>query len=192
MKKVPVFATAVVIVAAAVMVAFGVWQMQRAQWKHDLIARYQNALSEGDAVGLPTSEAEREARLFRRVEFSCDRVVSRSSIAGRNVQGQAGWAQLALCGTAAGEFEVAIGWSVDPASRGDWQGGKVSGLLGPAGEGVRVVAAPALGGLEQLAKPDPRDLPNNHMAYAVQWFFFAITALVIYVLALRSRLRAGK
>ena len=44
-----------------------------------------------------------------------------------------------------------------------------------------------LAGLEPLAAPDPRDLPNNHLAYAGQWFFFALTALVIYILALRRR-----
>ena len=38
-----------------------------------------------------------------------------------------------------------------------------------------------------MAAPDPRDLPNNHLAYAGQWFFFALTALVIYILALRRR-----
>ena len=30
---------------------------------------------------------------------------------------------------------------------------------------------------------------NNHMAYAVQWFLFAATALVIYAVALRRRMR---
>ena len=38
-----------------------------------------------------------------------------------------------------------------------------------------------------MARPDPSDLPNNHLAYAGQWFFFAITAFIIYVLALRRR-----
>ncbi|HBM05474.1 MAG TPA: threonine synthase, partial [Erythrobacter sp.] len=42
-------------------------------------------------------------------------------------------------------------------------------------------------GLAPLAPPDPRDLPNNHLAYAGQWFFFALTALIIYILALRRR-----
>ena len=51
-----------------------------------------------------------------------------------------------------------------------------------------LVADPPVAGLQANAPPDPRDLPNNHMAYAFQWFFFAITALVIYGLALR-RLR---
>ena len=40
-----------------------------------------------------------------------------------------------------------------------------------------------------LAPPDPGDLPNNHLMYAGQWFFFALTALVIYLLALRKRRR---
>ena len=35
--------------------------------------------------------------------------------------------------------------------------------------------------------PDPAALPNNHLAYAGQWFFFALTALMIYVVALRRR-----
>ena len=39
----------------------------------------------------------------------------------------------------------------------------------------------------ELAAPDPRDVPNNHLSYAVQWFLFALTAVVIYILALRKR-----
>jgi surfeit locus 1 family protein len=49
------------------------------------------------------------------------------------------------------------------------------------------VAAPPLAGLEANAIPDPAEIPNNHFAYAVQWFVFAATALVIYGLALRKR-----
>ena len=40
-----------------------------------------------------------------------------------------------------------------------------------------------------MAAPDPGDLPNNHLAYAGQWFLFALAAAVIYVLALRRRRR---
>lgn len=62
----------------------------------------------------------------------------------------------------------------------------VDGVIAP---GPRLVADPAAAGLVPLAKPDPRDLPNNHLSYAVQWFLFALTALVIYALALRRRWR---
>ena len=55
----------------------------------------------------------------------------------------------------------------------------------------RIIANPPLAGLSANAVPDPSDLPNNHLAYAVQWFLFALTALVIYFLALRKRLAAS-
>ena len=46
---------------------------------------------------------------------------------------------------------------------------------------------PPRAGLLPLERPDPSDLPNNHIAYAWQWFLFALTALVIYGLAVRKR-----
>ncbi|WP_073975469.1 SURF1 family cytochrome oxidase biogenesis protein [Erythrobacter donghaensis] len=83
--------------------------------------------------------------------------------------------------------DVVLGWSQssDPLA---WSGGWVAGTVVPTGElGFRIVADPPLAGLEANAKPDPGDLPNNHLAYAGQWFFFALTALGIYALALRRR-----
>ena len=45
-------------------------------------------------------------------------------------------------------------------------------------------------GLAPNAAPDLSSVPNNHLAYGVQWFLFALVASVIYVLALRWRGRA--
>ena len=58
--------------------------------------------------------------------------------------------------------------------------------------GPRLVADPPVAGLQANAVPDPSDLPNNHLSYAGQWFLFAATALVIYVLAVRRGKSAGK
>ncbi|MEL7219392.1 MAG: SURF1 family cytochrome oxidase biogenesis protein, partial [Pseudomonadota bacterium] len=69
-------------------------------------------------------------------------------------------------------------------------GGTVAGILVEMGDDYKVVAQEPMADLQPLAKPDPNDLPNNHLAYAGQWFFFALTALVIYAFALKSR--AGK
>jgi surfeit locus 1 family protein len=44
-------------------------------------------------------------------------------------------------------------------------------------------------GLMPNPGPDPSSIPNNHLAYAVQWFLFAGLALLIYALALRKRLK---
>ena len=62
-----------------------------------------------------------------------------------------------------------------------------TGRIASYGDTIRLVAEVPQAGLRPLAAPDPGDLPNNHLAYAGQWFFFALTALVIYVLALRRR-----
>ena len=40
-----------------------------------------------------------------------------------------------------------------------------------------------------VGKPSGADVPNNHLAYAVQWFIFAAAALIIYILAVRRRLQ---
>jgi surfeit locus 1 family protein len=58
------------------------------------------------------------------------------------------------------------------------------GIASPA----RLFSDQPLARLELSARPDPKDIPNNHLSYAVQWFLFAATALVIYAIALRKRL----
>ncbi|MEY4159931.1 MAG: hypothetical protein RLZZ136_552, partial [Pseudomonadota bacterium] len=87
--------------------------------------------------------------------------------------------------------QVVLGWSAQSAPVA-WAGGAVNGTyLAKGAFGGVVVADPPLAGLAANARPDPADLPNNHLAYAVQWFLFAATALIIYGLALRKRLAAA-
>ena len=50
---------------------------------------------------------------------------------------------------------------------------------------LRAAVSPEAG-----APPDPADIPNNHRSYAFQWFAFALSALVIYALALKGRGKA--
>jgi surfeit locus 1 family protein len=56
---------------------------------------------------------------------------------------------------------------------------------------MRLVAASAPPGLQPSALPTIESIPNNHRLYAVQWFLFALIAVVIYVLAVRKRRRTG-
>jgi cytochrome oxidase assembly protein ShyY1 len=57
---------------------------------------------------------------------------------------------------------------------------------------MRLVAATAPPGLQPSSPPSLETIPNNHRSYAVQWFLFALIALVIYALAVRKRLRPGE
>ena len=187
MRRLPMIPTIVVLLAVGTMVALGVWQLQRMAWKDDLLARYGQAQALSSAVPWPTSPGEVEAALYRHSRLTCAEVVGIEARSGRSARGQSGWAHIARCRLpGGGEAEVAIGWSRNPVSP-EWDGGEIGGIVGPAGVGAILVASPAQAGLEQLAPPDPGDIPNNHFAYAMQWFFFALTALGIYALALRRK-----
>lgn len=185
-RRVPIITTVIVAAAVATMIALGFWQLDRKAEKEALLARYQQAHTLSSAVEWPQSEAETEAALFRHAQLDCEQVLELSSRAGTSVEGRKGWAHVARCAIGDGrEARVAIGWSERPVTP-EWQGGTVEGIVAP---GPRLVVGQPTAGLVPLAPPDPADVPNNHLAYAGQWFFFALTALVIYVLALRRRWR---
>lgn len=192
MRRFPFVAALVVIVAVAVMIALGVWQLLRMQEKEGLLQRYANAARVTEAVPFPQNAEQRQRALYRRSSLDCLRVDSRAAISGRNAQGEAGWSMTASCVRGDGTFAtVVLGWA-RRAAEPQWNGGMVTGVIGPAASGeVRLVADPPLAGLSANAMPDPRDVPNNHFSYAMQWFFFALAATVIFMIAVAKRLAAG-
>lgn len=199
-RQLPLIPTILVVAAAGVMVWLGFWQLGRADEKAALIAEFETALADEERITF--SGFDEDEALYSRAMFLCEEVIAISQRAGRNARGQSGYAQIATCETGGAKsyepieltdyvierVDVSLGWSGVPTPV-EWAGGEVIGRVAPPGEEYgRVVADPPLVGLQPLAKPDPNDLPNNHLAYAGQWFFFALTALVIYFFAVRSRL----
>jgi surfeit locus 1 family protein len=188
-RRLPLLPTIVVLAAAGIMIALGLWQLDRGAEKAALLANFDRARTLRTEVPFPSASRDYPSALFRRARLTCTTVSGIKAIAGRSADGGAGWAHVASCQTEQGRrADVALGWSRAPR-RPAWRGGEVTGLVAPSGKGVKLVASPAQAGLAELAAPDPRDLPNNHLSYAVQWFAFAATALVIYALALRRRLQ---
>ncbi len=183
--RIPILPTIIVAGAIAVMVALGFWQLSRMDEKEALIAQAEQNLRRSSEVEYPMNTARMDEVLYRRTTIDCAEVLSVNPRAGTSARGAKGWAQRASCAVAGRDapLNVDIGWSLRPEPA-EWQGGEVRGTIAPGG---RVVSASGLAGLEPLASPDPRALPNNHLAYAGQWFFFALTALAIYILALRRR-----
>ncbi|WP_423142945.1 SURF1 family cytochrome oxidase biogenesis protein [Parablastomonas sp. CN1-191] len=187
-RRVPILATLLVIAAVATMIALGVWQLHRLAWKEDLIARYRQAEMMTTNAPWPRTPAEAERSLYRRAAFDCRAASAPASVSGRSAAGAPGIAHTADCTLPDGTIaRVVLGWSRDPQPVA-WSGGPVSGTLAP---GPRLVADPPVAGLAANARPDPADLPNNHWSYAMQWFLFALTATVIYALALRRRMRVS-
>jgi surfeit locus 1 family protein len=190
-RRVPILATLIVVLAVATMIALGLWQLARLNEKEAQLARYARAQAMSPVVAWPSAPEDVDDALYRQSQVDCVRVLSIDTLAGRSASGETGWAHIARCvlpggGTAA----IALGWAREPM-RPQWTGGRVEGFIGPYRAGAQLVASPPQAGLEQLARPDPRDVPNNHLSYAVQWFLFALTAVVIFVLALRKRWRAS-
>jgi surfeit locus 1 family protein len=184
-KRIPIIPTIIVLAAAGVMVWLGFWQLGRAQEKAQLIAQSEAALASPKEVAFPLA-GDRPETWFRRSRVDCREVQDIEVIAGTSAKGVKGWAMRATCaGEGDGAYFVDLGFSRRP-NPPEWTGGEVTGVIA---EGPRLVASPAVAGLEPLASPDPKDLPNNHLAYAGQWFFFALTALVIYGFALRGRFK---
>ncbi|MEL1250846.1 SURF1 family protein [Aurantiacibacter gilvus] len=189
MRKVPIVATVVVIAAVITMIGLGFWQLGRLDEKEALIASYEAA------ADLPVTDLanvrEADGLAFRTVRMACPEPSGPTAVAGRNRDGQTGYVHRFACQAAPGTGAVIygeIGWSRGPDGPA-WEGGDLEGVLVPLGDDFKLVSETAHAGLEASARPDPNDLPNNHLAYAFQWFFFALTALVIYGLALRRRWR---
>ncbi|QIQ86663.1 SURF1 family cytochrome oxidase biogenesis protein [Erythrobacter sp.] len=186
MKRLPVLPTILVLAAVATMIGLGIWQLGRKDEKEALLARYEAASESQEMVPFPVA-GKGEAVWFRRSVIDCQQVIDSEPVAGTAANGAKGWAMRVTCEMAGSDAAVTVdlGFARDLAAP-EWQGGMVSGVIAP---GPRLVADPPIADLAPLAAPDPADLPNNHLAYAGQWFFFALTALVIYALALRTRLK---
>lgn len=190
MKRIPFLPTLIVLIAVGYMIHLGLWQLDRLQQKNAVLALYTAAQANPEVRRWP--DGDNLPLSFSRVVTRCSTVGALSAKSGRNAKGAPGWAHVADCRTAGGTLaRVVLGWSTNPATV-SWAGGEVVGVfLAQSAGKVDIVADPPLAGLMANARPDPADIPNNHLAYAVQWFLFAGVALVIYALALRKRLRAS-
>lgn len=186
MNRLPVIPTLLVTISAITMIGLGIWQLERADEKAALISRYSDAQTQLTRADWPVSQEAVDDALYRQATVNCAKVLSIDGAAGTSASGAKGWAHTARCILDTGSpARVALGFSRAPQGP-DWSGGEASGTIAP---GPRLVADPPLAGLDPLAAPDPKDIPNNHLAYAGQWFFFALTALVIFILAVRRKRR---
>jgi cytochrome oxidase assembly protein ShyY1 len=200
----PLIPTIIVAIAVMTMIALGIWQLQRKGEKEALIALYA-ANRQKPAIIYPALGPVPDTALFRKSSANCLEVTNWQSGAGKDDKGRSGIRYIAQCKTSGAEgpgLVVLAGVADRPDLKPVWKGGIVSGtivtepdkrnLLQKAFGGKQVlrpmlIAAKPVAGLRTPAQPSPDDVTNNHLAYAVQWFLFAVAALVIYVLALRRR-----
>ncbi|WP_277981589.1 SURF1 family cytochrome oxidase biogenesis protein [Sphingomonas phyllosphaerae] len=197
MRRVPIVPTLLVALAAAAMVALGLWQLlERKPQKEALLAQLA-ANPRLPAVAFPRFPDE--TLLFRRASAFCLQPVGFE----RAGAGAAGFRVIAMCRTGAEGpgLRVQIGTTRDVKATPVWRGGAVSGwiahapdsrpliatVMAPRARELMLVSDRPATGLAANTPPDPASMPNNHLAYAVQWFLFAGVAVVVYVVALRRR-----
>ena len=200
----PLLPTALVAAAVATMIGLGIWQLRRADEKETLRAQYaRNAAL--PPIALPIGAAPDETLLYRRATAFCLEPTSWRLTGGKSAAGLTGTRYIAECRTGAEGpgFAADMGVSPDPRATPGWRGGEVTGTivaepprfslmqrLSGAASPPRpmIVSERPAPGLEASAPP-AADAPNNSLAYAFQWFFFAAAAGLIYVLALKRRQR---
>jgi len=192
LRRLPIIPTVIVAAAAGAMIALGIWQLERARWKEGILARYAQA-ERAPPIEFPTVPLrEDQLPLFRHATGFCLKPAGQRAMAGENRSGEPGYVHIVDCATGAEGpgMAVELGWSKNPNAKVDWAGGLVSGIIAPdRAMRLRLVAASAPPGLEPSAPPSLDSIPNNHRSYALQWFAFAATALIIYGLAVRKRLK---
>jgi len=193
MRRLPFLPTLLVGLAVAAMIALGLWQLLDRRPRKLAFLEQLAANPARPPVAFPRIPDER--LLFRRASAVCAPPVS-IRLAGA---GAAGFRAIATC--ADPMLTVQLGTTRDPKARVSWAGGAVSGYIGHAPDGrsligaaldpqpprPMLIATTPLAGLAPNAPPDIDSVPNNHLAYGVQWFFFAGVATVIYLLAVRRR-----
>lgn len=190
-RKLPLIPTLLVAAAVAVMIGLGIWQLGRGEQKEALLATYHAAIDK-PPIAWPVMPPKEPLPLFRYATGNCLQVAGFRTAAGQNLKGEPGYLIIADCRTGAEGpgLAVELGWSKNPNAGRAYRGGLVSGVIAPDSiSRMRLVAATPGPGLVQSAPPSPDTIPNNHLSYAVQWFLFAVIAAVIYLLALRQRLK---
>jgi hypothetical protein len=169
MKQLPIFPTLLVAAAVLTMIALGFWQLRRGEEKAQLL---QAVLAEGR---MPPTIVD--CRIDAAPEVR----------AGRNVNGEVGYRYLVPCGASLPGLKIVVGWSRSPTALARVRTeGRLEATSNAVNRQLLTLRTP-LPPLEAAAPPDITEIPDNHLMYAIQWFFFALAAAVIYVIALRRR-----
>jgi surfeit locus 1 family protein len=200
MRRLPIVSTAIVALAVAAMIGLGLWQLMIRRPQKLAMLEQLAANPSKPEIAFPRLPDDR--LLFRRAHGFCLQPVSRALTGA----GSAGFRFLVECRTGGAEgpgMMVQLGTTRDPMAKPEWKGGEVRGYISHAPDGrsmfaslfdrrpqrLLLVADTPASGLAPNAAPDLSSVPNNHLAYGVQWFLFAAVAAVIYALALRWRWR---
>lgn len=201
MRRLPLVPTLMTVVMAGIMVWLGVWQLQRRAWKHDLIVKLEAAQH---LPPVTPSEFYRAmvgagSVQYRRAVVACrpGRVVPYDIKGGESATGESGFLVLVACSHPVGrgpDLVVVAGWTLNPSPPPlvvdtEFDGTIIQRPYDKQADRPAFMLIPrtAVPPLVRSRVPSPEDLPDNHLSYALQWFAFAVTLLVIYTIFVLRR-----
>lgn len=193
-RGLPIVPTLFVAVAVPVMLALGYWQwFVRAPWKDMLLAQLA-ANASAPVAAMPHTLTERDS--FRRVTVQCAKLTSQGIGGAAEGQGGAvGFRHLALCEPDAGEAVlVSLGVARDPKiivatpARAEFTGRLVPRSGSPA---FLLVSERPVPPLAPETPPGVDTISNSHRSYGIQWWAFAVTLGIIYLIYARRWRRGG-
>ena len=216
LRRIPWGLTIATGLALILLLSLGTWQVQRLQWKEDLIARAEAASSAdprplGDGVPVP----------FERVTLSCPATADRPSVELQSIlDGTPGVRLITACEgyildlgfvpetisarpslegsltvTAVAREAHAPGLMALPPEDGRFYArdnaaiGAALGVPAAHRDLTLYTETRAVDGFEALQPaPPPVAFSNNHLGYAMTWFGLAIALVAFYLVLLRRKL----
>ena len=197
-----IWSTAVVAVLVAILCGLGVWQLQRREWKHQLVTQLEQAgqlppVSPNEFLRAMMGEISIQ---YRRADLPCTpgRVKPYDIKGGSNRAGDGGFYVLVSCRPNGGAPDIVAvaGWSRRPDVLNsellvdtNFSGVIIERPYGDDPQRPRFMLIPdaAVPPLLPARQPTPDGLPDNHLAYAGQWFGLAGALAFIYWRWLRRR-----
>ncbi len=198
MMRLPLIPTLMTVVMVGFMVWAGFWQLQRREWKHDLITRLQAAQTLPPVTPREFYRAMIGAGSvqYRRAVVACrpGPVTPYDVRGGASATGQSGFLIVVACRDPAytrgrgPDLVVVAGFSDRPELRAplvvdtEFDGTVIERPYGKeAGRPLfMLIPKTAVPPLTPSRVPTPDDLPDSHLSYAFQWFGFAATLSIIY------------
>ena len=204
-RRIPLIPTAITAIGIVVLCGLGNWQLERRAWKHDLISR----LAAAPALPPVTPMEFRAAMMgdasvqYRRATIDCRPGLKKpyDLRPGSSAGGTSGYYVIVSCrpNDLPPDIVAVAGWTrrVDAKDAMLMMDHQLTGVVierpyGKQPDRPRFMLIPdtAIAPLGRPLQPTAGDLPDNHLAYAGQWFGLAMTLAAIYGLWLRRRLVA--
>ena len=204
-RRIPIIPSIITAVGILILCGLGKWQLDRREWKRDLIARL------AAAPNLPdVTPAEFRAAMmgdtsiqYRRARIDCRAGAKKpyDLRPGSSASGTSGFFVVVSCrpNNRPPDIVAVAGWTrrVDAGEMSlnldhELAGVVIENPYGQAEGRPRFMLIPdaAIPPLARPQQPSAADLPDNHLAYAGQWFGLAVALAAIYGLWLRRRMVA--